>query len=228
MNTNNQYEAQNFDFNTADKQGSIELIPANTIVPVLMTLRPGGKDAGGWLKESKTSENMMLDCEFTVTEGEFAKRKIWQYMVVKGSEKAVNISRKTLRAIVEAGRAVRPDDMSQEAINSRKITGWGDLSGMCFPVKVGIEKAQAGSGYSDKNKILMVITPDMPEYFKVTPPPMETGSYTPSGGYTPAPQANGYPANNQQSNQPSQPSAMPKIMPNWLKQPQAQAQSQAA
>ena len=216
MNTNTNNSA--FDFNTAEKQTSFELIPDKTIVPVMLNLRAGGKGDGGWLKESKTSDNMMLDCEFIVTEGEYYKRKFWQYMVIQGSEKAVNISRKTLRAIIESARAVQPDDITPEAQNNRKISGYGDLNGLCFPVKVGIEKAQAGTDYKDKNKILVVITPDMPEYFKVTPP-ADAGGY--SGGYSPQQtKANGYAAS-------AGASTIPKVMPNWLKKP-AQAQEQAA
>jgi hypothetical protein len=199
------------DFNNAEKQTSFELIPDKTIVPVIMTLKAGGAGDGGWLKSSQTSDNLMLDVEFTVTEGEFAKRKFWQFMVVEGSEKAANISRKTLRAMIEAAREVNPDDTSNEAINSRKISGWQELNGLCFPVKLGIEKAKAGSGYNDKNKILMVITPDMPEYTKVNPPINGndfSGGYTPSGGYAPS----ATPAPVQTSS---------GIKPAWLKSKQA-------
>jgi hypothetical protein len=228
------------DFNNAEKQGSFDLIPHNTIVPVIMNLRPGGvslqEGDGGWLKENKSGDNFMLDCEFIVTEGEFHKRKIWQFMVVEGaSEKAINISRKILRAIIEAARNIQPNDMSNEAINARKLSGYGDLNGLCFPVKVGIEKADPKSSYQDKNKILMIITPDMSDYVQVSPP-ADTSGYVSSGGYTPKSQAqaNGYPqaangynntaANNTAVNNANQ----PKITPNWLKKPQAQPQPQAA
>lgn len=202
----------NFDFNTAEKQSSFELIPAGTIVPICMTLKPGGTGDGGWMKESKTG-SIMLDCEFTVTEGEFAKRKFWQFMIVEGNEKAANISRKTLRAIIEASKGIDPNDMSQDAINGRKITGWQEFNGLAFPVKVGIEKAKPESGYSDKNKILVVITPEMPEYQKVTPPVNGSGAgYTPNngGGYAPKAQM-----------QTNLPPSSGGVTPNWLRKPAA-------
>lgn len=204
------------DFNSAEKQTSFDLIPDKTIVPVIMTLNAGGNGDGGWLKSSQTSDNLMLDCKFTVTEGEFAKRKFWQFMVVEGSEKAANISRKTLRAIIEAARGVNPDDTSNEAINNRKIAGWHELNGLCFPVKVGVEKAKAGSGYNDKNKILLVITPDMPEYVKVQAPVNGQDYAGGVGGYTP-PSAATQPA--------PKPVQASGIKPNWLK---AKTQTQQA
>lgn len=157
------------DFNGADKQQSFELIPNGTIVPLVMVVKPGGAGDEGWLKSSKSSDAMMLNCEFTVTEGPFAKRKIFQYMVVSGGKQnekgesiAGGITRATLRAMLEGARNIKPDDMSDTAVAKRRIAGWQDFNGLCFVAKVGIEKGQ--NGYQDKNKIQEVITPDMKEY----------------------------------------------------------------
>lgn len=159
----------NMDFNNAPKQQSSEPIPAKTIVPCLMVVRPGGAGDDGWLKQSKNSDAMMLDCEFTVLDGPHAKRKFWQFMVVsggkvndKGESIAGNISRTTLRAILESCRQIKSDDMSDVALQARRINGWGDFNGMTFVCRVGIEKGTAG--YSDKNKILEVLTPGHNEY----------------------------------------------------------------
>lgn len=198
----------NFDFNNADKQAAFELIPHGEIVPVVFTIRPGGSDDGGWLKQSQNNADMfMLDTESTVIEGEYAKRKIWQFMIVEGSEKAAPISRKTLRAIIEASKGINPDDMSNEAINARRISGWGDFNGLAFLIKVGIEKAKKDSTYSDKNKILVVITPDMPEYQKIAPPAGADGGYMP---VVPAPINGGYQPKTQQQSTTS-------VVPAWLK-----------
>lgn len=161
------------DFNSAEKQkGAFDLIPVKTIVPVIMSIRPGGAGDEGWLKQSQSSDAQMLDCEFTVISGEYAKRKFWQFFVVsggkvndKGESIGGNISRQTLRAILEAIRDINPDDDSQAACAKRQSNGWGDFNGVAFQVKVGIEKDKTGQ-YSDKNKIVEVITPEMKEYQK--------------------------------------------------------------
>lgn len=64
------------DFNDAGPQRSFDLIPDNTIVTVELTIRPGGAGEGGWLRRSKDGRSEALDCEFTVIEGEYAKRKL--------------------------------------------------------------------------------------------------------------------------------------------------------
>ena len=42
-----------YDFNGADRQSSgFDPIPAGTIVPLTMSIRPGGAGDGGWFKQS--------------------------------------------------------------------------------------------------------------------------------------------------------------------------------
>ena len=48
-----------------------------------MTVRPGKGGDGGWLKPSKDGKSEALDGEFTVSEGEFAKRKLWQLFTLR-------------------------------------------------------------------------------------------------------------------------------------------------
>lgn len=156
------------DFNTAEKQFNtdFEIIPEDTIVNLIMTIRPGHVGEGGWLTQSKSSAWQYLDCEFTVIGGEFDKRKIWQNMMYANHEKpeskAINISRATLRAILESARNIRPDDESPNAQAGRRPNGWDDFNGLQFKAKLKIEEGQ--NGYSDKNQIKSVITPDMAEY----------------------------------------------------------------
>ncbi len=160
----------NFDFNSADRQGSYELIPAKTIVKCAMKINPGGVSDGGWLTVSKNSGADMIAAEFIVTEGVYARARWWAYYVVdNGNETAMNISRQTLRAILESARNVNPEDMSPDAMQKRNITNWGDFNGMEFMCKVGIEKDKTGQ-YEDKNKILAVITPDMDGYTAMQQP----------------------------------------------------------
>jgi len=159
-----------YDFNDAEKQKNFDPIPAKTIVRVGMKIKPGGKGDGGWLTESKSSDAEMIAAEFIVLQGEYSGRRWWQFMVVsggklndKGQSIAGNISRQTLRAILESSRNISSDDQGPEAFRKRQIASWGDFNGMEFVCRVGIEKDKTGQ-YDDKNKISEVITPDMPEY----------------------------------------------------------------
>lgn len=154
--------AHDFDFNNADNSTSFDLIPAGTVVPLIMTIRPGASGEGGWLTKSTSSDAQYLACEFTVTEGKYRNRKFWQNMTVSGGKtdeagnsKAGNITRSTLRAILESARGIRPDDESDAARKARMVSGYGDFSGMEFVGKAGIEKGD--NGYPDRNKLLAVI-----------------------------------------------------------------------
>ncbi len=133
-----------YDFNGADRQSSgFDPIPAGTIVPLTMSIRPGGAGDGGWFKQSQSSDALMLDCEFVVSEGPYAKRKIWQFLIVsggklneRGESTAGNITRATLRAILESARGIRPDDMGESAQAARRIDGWQDFCGLTFIAKL--------------------------------------------------------------------------------------------
>lgn len=174
-----------FDFNNAEKQNTFDLIPAKTICPVCMTIRPGGAGEDGWLKQSQSSDAQMLDCEFTVAEGPYYGRKFWQNMVLSGGKLndrgesiAGGITRSTLRAILESARGINPDDMSAEAMKKRCVNSFEDFQGMTFLVEVKIEKDKTGF-YDDKNAIGRVITPNMKEYNNIQPQAANTGAPVP-------------------------------------------------
>src|SRR6187397_410080 len=120
------------DFNNASEQREMgSLIPEGTIAKVHMTVRPGNSGDGGWLKRSKSGESLMLDCEFTIVEGPFAKRKFWGLFtlegVTEGHAKAADISASRLRAILESAKGIRPDDESDTAKAGRRMNNWGDF-----------------------------------------------------------------------------------------------------
>ena len=158
------------DYNTADTGGgSFDLIPADTVAHVRMTIRPGSVGDGGWLTQSQSSDAQYLNCEFIILEGPHAKRKFWGNLTVLGgkvNEKnesiAGNITRATLRAILESARNVRPDDESDDAKRKRLVNGYGDFNGAEFWTRIGVEPAR--DQYAAKNKLGGVITPDKPGY----------------------------------------------------------------
>jgi hypothetical protein len=157
------------DFNNAEPQREGGLIPENTIAVCHMTIRPGGAGDGGWLKRSKDGSSLAIDAEFTIVEGPFAKRKFWKLYTVQGATeghaKAAEISTSQLRAILESARGIRPDDESEAAQQGRRLNAWGDLDGIRFIGKVGIEKGK--DGYKDKNTLWAAVTPDKKDWVKV-------------------------------------------------------------
>lgn len=156
-----------YDFNTAPEQEDrSELIPPGTVAKMVMLIRTGdGWGDDPFITQSKTSEAKYLNCEFTISSGKHSKRKFWQNIMLDGvSDMAISISRATLRAILESGRNIHPTDASENAMAGRHINGLDDFNGLEFVGKIGIDKAKPNSGYDDKNKLALVITPDKPEY----------------------------------------------------------------
>lgn len=159
------------DFNNAEKQKMVgDLIPQGTKIKVSIKVRPGGSGEGGWLKDSKAGDKRMLDLELTVTQGEFARRKLWDLMTVEardeedeGTSQALNISKSRLRAILESARNIKPEDQSPGAEKKRQIKDYGELDGLEFAATVRIEKDKNGV-YPDKNRLGNVLTPEHKDY----------------------------------------------------------------
>ncbi|SFJ71942.1 hypothetical protein [Bradyrhizobium sp. Gha] len=152
-----------FDFNTANgEQRTLNMIPAGTICILQLNIRPGGIGDDGYLTRAQDGNSEGLDCEFVVVEGPHAKRKLYQRLTLHGTTeghaKAGEISRNTLRWVLESARGVCPDDKSEEAQAKRKITGWGELDGLRFVARLGIQQPQ--NGYEAKNTIAEIITPE--------------------------------------------------------------------
>jgi hypothetical protein len=158
-----------FDFNSASEQTSFDLIPKGTLVRVRMTIKPGGFDdasqgwTGGYATRSVSTGSVYLNCEFVVTEGEFARRKLWSLIGLqspKGPEWA-NMGRTMVKAILNSARNVQSSDNSEAAQNARRISGFADLDGIEFLGKVDWDKDQNGQ---DKAVIKSAVTPDHKDY----------------------------------------------------------------
>lgn len=150
------------DFNNAKLQSS--LIPKGTTVKVKMAIKPGGYE--NWFTKSYTTGSIYLNAEFTVTEGPYAKRKIFQIIGVKsgkveGEEDIWGESgRSMLRSILESARNIHSNDTSEKAVIARKVNSIADFNGLEFTAKVGIE---ADNRYGNRNRIDTIITPDEPQ-----------------------------------------------------------------
>lgn len=169
-----------FDMNDAQPQMSGELIPDGSFAKVNMTLRRGGADGDseidrGLLKASTApgSNVKMLDAEFTVTEGPYARRKFWQMFTVSGGKVddggvsiGWKISKGSFRAMIDSALGLDPKDMSEAAKAKRVLRGLADLGGITFVAWITVE-ASSDARYGDSNKLGRVILPTEPEWRRV-------------------------------------------------------------
>lgn len=150
------------DFSDAEQQTG-DVIPQGTLAKVHMKIRPGGYDdpskgwTGGYATRKEETGAVYLDCEFTIIGGKYDKRKVWSLIGLHSTKgpKWEQMGRSFVRAALESARGIKPSDVSEQAIKARQISGFSDLDGLEFAVKIDVEEGQ--NGYSDKNKINNVI-----------------------------------------------------------------------
>ncbi|MDX9859299.1 MAG: hypothetical protein RBS99_00135 [Rhodospirillales bacterium] len=153
------------DFNDAESQTSYDVIPKGTIVPVRMTLKPGGYDdpaqgwTGGYATRNETTGSVYLNAEFVLLEGPYARRKVWTrigLMSPKGPEWG-NMGRSFVRGILNSARGLSDKDNSPQSQMARRINGFADLDGIEFLAKIDIGKDQNGDA---KNEIRFAVAPN--------------------------------------------------------------------
>ncbi len=180
------------DYNDADAQNNFDTIPKGTIAPVRMTIKPGGIDdysrgwTGGYATRARESDAVYLNCEFVVTQGEFAKRKVWSLIGLyspKGQDWA-NMGRAFIRAILNSAWGLSDKDTSPRAMEARRIQGFADLDGIEFLAKIDVEKDQNDQS---KNVIKFAVTPDHKEYvaFQSGAVPAASAGFQPSTSFRP-------------------------------------------
>jgi hypothetical protein len=108
-----------------------------------------------------------LNCEFTILEGQFARRKVFDKIGINGSDQWINMGKARIRAILESAKNINPKDMSETAMAARKINSFNELDGLEMIIKIGIESDRSGM-YPDKNRLLSIITPDHKFYAEYT------------------------------------------------------------
>ena len=169
-----------FDMNDVAPQQSGDLIPDGTFAKVTMSIRKGGTDGmgevdRGLLKPCNQpgSDVLMLDAEFTVAEGPFARRKFWQNFTVQGGKLdeqgqsiGWKISKSQFRAMIDSALGLNPEDMSETAKAKRVLRGLADLDGITFVAKIQIEPNR-NPAYKDANKLDHVVLPTAPEWRQV-------------------------------------------------------------
>ena len=137
------------DFNDADTQNGFDLIPKGTVVPVRMTLKPGGYDdpsqgwGGGYATESFDTGSIYLAAEFVVTAGDHAKRKMWSNIGLHSQKGPTwgQMGRSFIRAALNSARNVHPQDNSPQAAAARRIQGFHELDAPAQPAAPAYQAA---------------------------------------------------------------------------------------
>ncbi len=208
------------DFNSAEEQREFDVIPKGTLVKVRMTIKPGGHDdhtqgwTGGYATRNEDTGSVYLNGEFVVLDGQYARRKVWSLIGLhsnKGPEWG-NQGRSFIKSILNSSRGIQPKDNSPQAQNARRIQGLGDLDGIEFVVKIGMDKDLYGE---PKNIINVVVLPDHKDYVALM-----SGGVQPQGNVSQTqaqtasvPQSN--PHANAQGGHAQQQSNTPSGRPNW-------------
>ncbi|GGG39286.1 hypothetical protein GCM10010964_28550 [Caldovatus sediminis] len=174
------------DYNGADAQSAaFDLLPAGTLVRVRLTIRPGGAGPEGWLTQSRTSEAQYLNTEAVVLEGPHARRRIYTRIGIRGKggqgadDTYANRGRALIRGILESARGVEAKDTSERARAARTIRGYGDLNGLEFLAKVGVEKDQKDPRDEGRNVVAAAIGPEHAEYARLMGGGASAGVATP-------------------------------------------------
>ena len=172
-----------YDYSVAPPPRGFELIPHGTIATVVLHIRPGGVGEDGLLKRSQEGDCDMLDIEYVIVDGPYARRKVWQYQIINGTTDGQKDMAETYRGlrkqILQSARNIMPSDTSPQA-RVAYLADLKDFDGLMCMVKIGIEKGKPikdrpGENYDDKNIIAAVITPDKKEYRPVEQSPPFNG-----------------------------------------------------
>ena len=159
------------DFNDADNQTmDFELIPKNTIARVILKIKPGGFNdleegwTGGLATRNRNTGAVFLNCEFTVTEGKYLKRKIFSNIGLYSIKGEVwgEMGRAFIKAMLCSARNILPTDSSFEAIEAMKISGFEQLNGLEFVARIDQETNKESGDI--RNVIKRVILPNHKEY----------------------------------------------------------------
>ncbi len=164
-----------YDFNGAEaQQNAFQPIPSRTPVKVRLTVRPGGVGPEGWATQSRTSDALYLNTEAVVLEGPYARRRVYTRIGLRGKgagqgadDPYGNRGRSLIRGILESARGVASKDTSERARAARTIRGYGDLNGVEFVARIGVEKDKSNPRDEGRNVIAAAIGPDHADYARL-------------------------------------------------------------
>ena len=156
--------------NAAPQNQSFSLIPAGSTIKASVCIKPGGHGPGGWFTQSRSSDAVYLNVDFTVVEGEYVGRIVHQMVGIQGTkrnEKGEDIwglmGRSMLRAIIESAYNILPSDTSEEANQKRTLQDISGINTLICAAKVGVDVDSTGA-HPSRNKIINIITPESSQY----------------------------------------------------------------
>lgn len=148
-----------------------ELIPANTLAKVRLTVRPGGAGPDGWATQSRSSDALYLNTEAVILDGPYAKCRVCARIGIKGKslnargeDTYANLGRSLIRGILESARGVHPNDGSGRARAARTIRSLGELNGLIFVARIGVDRDRRDLNAEPRNVIVAAITPAHKNY----------------------------------------------------------------
>ena len=128
---------------SANKTQGLEVIPASTLVTLVMKIRAGTIGVEGLCKRSSKGDGEGIDVEYTVKGGDYDGRKLYSFQLLDGTTaghaKAAEITRALLRAIYEAVNAIDPNDASPEADARRNSATLAGFNGATFLATLEVE-----------------------------------------------------------------------------------------
>jgi hypothetical protein len=209
------------DFNGAEpQQNASELIPAGTLVKVRLTIRPGSGGPEGWVTQSRISDAQYLNTEAVILEGPHAKRRVYTRIGLRGKgaqgadDTYANRGRSLIRGILESARGIASKDTSDRARAARIIRGYGDLNGMVFLARIGVEKDKTDPRDEGRNVIAAAIGPEHADYARLMGGAPVAAQPTPPGPVT---QGTGGAAPPWAAAEPAQPPAAGVNVPFWAR-----------
>jgi hypothetical protein len=157
-----------FDLNTAQALKSFEVIPHGEIVVVRTLIKPGGYNdpsrhyTDGLVTHNAATGTMYLAMEYTIIAEKYKGRKVWGQIGLhspKGPTWA-EMGRSFIRALIDSSKGLAPDDISPNAQEARRISGFKDLDNLVFVAKIDVETGIKG----EKNTIKYPITKEHQDY----------------------------------------------------------------
>src|SRR6516225_260511 len=165
-----------YDYSTAPSQRAPDLIPAGTVATVVIHIRPGNAGEDGLLKRSQKGDCEMLDVEYVVVDGEYARHKFWENQIVvgttQGQKDIADAHCRTRKKILQSARGIKEGDTSPQA-RAAYMADLKDFDGLMFMAKIGVEKGKpknngSGENHPDRNVLAAVITPGSADWHPVT------------------------------------------------------------
>jgi hypothetical protein len=147
------------------------LIPAGTVAPMQVRIKPGNYGDGGLLTLADTGKgrSAYLHLEFVVTAGPHKDRKIWRRSTVEGDNHAAaaEITRDFLGSLARSAYNFAEKDQGAEVDAKLKSFDLHSLDGLRVIGKIGVERGkldEAGERWPDKNTVVAGVTKDMKEW----------------------------------------------------------------